>query len=147
MGSKHGDTSALCKLMGTVQSWVDTPLTAAQLQTEDEGGEDAESPPQNGTSFKGHDGSSYDSKLLRAHQVRANLVVTEGNSVLSTDEIDKRVVICMNKLFMDFMRKNYPEVINSAHAKYGSVVRRLSARGAGSRRQMINPLQSTWDDS
>ena len=43
MGSKHGDTSALCKLMGTVQSWVDTPLTAAQLQTEDEGGEDADS--------------------------------------------------------------------------------------------------------
>ena len=28
----------------------------------------------------------------------------------------------MNKDFMKFMRKNYPEIINSAHAKFGSVV-------------------------
>jgi hypothetical protein len=53
----------------------------------------------------------------------ANLVVTEGNSLLSTGEIDKSVVLRMNKIFMEFMRKNYPEVIESVHAKYGSVIR------------------------
>ena len=53
----------------------------------------------------------------------ANLVVTEGNSLLSTDEIDKCVVLRMNKTFMEFMRKNYPEVLNSKHARFGSVVR------------------------
>ena len=52
----------------------------------------------------------------------ANLVVTEGNSLLSTDEIDKCVVLRMNKTFMEFMRKNYPEVLNSKHARFGSVV-------------------------
>ena len=53
----------------------------------------------------------------------ANLVVTEGNSVLSTDEIDKCVVLRMNKVFMEFMRKNYSEVLQFSHAKHGSVVR------------------------
>ena len=53
---------------------------------------------------------------------RANLVVTEGSSLLSQEEIDKLVVLRMNKDFMKFMRKNYPEIINSAHAKFGSVV-------------------------
>ena len=53
----------------------------------------------------------------------ANLVVTEGNSLLSTNEIDKCVVLRMNKAFMEFMRKNYPEVLKSVHAKFGSVVR------------------------
>ena len=53
----------------------------------------------------------------------ANLVVTEGNSLLSTDEIDMLVVLRMNKVFIGFMRQNYPEVIESVHAKYGSVIR------------------------
>ena len=29
----------------------------------------------------------------------------------------------MNKVFMEFMRKNYSEVLQSSHAKHGSVVR------------------------
>ena len=53
----------------------------------------------------------------------ANLVVTEGSSLLSTDEIDMLVVLRMNKVFIGFMRQNYPEVIESVHAKYGSVIR------------------------
>ena len=53
----------------------------------------------------------------------ANLVVTEGNSLLSTDEIDKCVVLRMNKVLIEFMRANDPEVINSVQAKYDSVVR------------------------
>ena len=39
-GGKHGDTAALGKMMGLVQSWVDKPLTDAQIQSEDEGGEE-----------------------------------------------------------------------------------------------------------
>ena len=34
-GGKHEDTSALGKMMGTVQAWVDNPLTAAQIDSED----------------------------------------------------------------------------------------------------------------
>ena len=33
------------------------------------------------------------------------------------------VVLRMNKVFIGFMRQNYPEVIESVHAKYGSVIR------------------------
>ena len=33
-GGKHGDTSALGKMMSTVQRWVDEPLTDAQIQSE-----------------------------------------------------------------------------------------------------------------
>jgi len=33
------------------------------------------------------------------------------------------VVLRMNKVFMGFMRQNYPEVIESVHSKYGSVIR------------------------
>ena len=58
----------------------------------------------------------------------ANLIVTEGNSLLSKEEIDKLTVLRMNKDFMKLMRKNYPEVINSSHAKLGSVVRSEDSR-------------------
>ena len=58
----------------------------------------------------------------------ANLIVTEGNSLLSKEEIDKLTVLRMNKDFMKFMRKNYPEVIDSRHAKFGSVVRPEDSR-------------------
>ena len=38
-GGKHGDTAALGKMMGLVQGWMDKPHTAAQIESEDEGGE------------------------------------------------------------------------------------------------------------
>ena len=41
-GGKHGDTAALGRMMGTLQGWVDNPLTHAQIQMEDEGGEEDE---------------------------------------------------------------------------------------------------------
>ena len=39
-GGKHEDTSALGKMMGTVQAWVDNPLTTKQIESEDEGGQE-----------------------------------------------------------------------------------------------------------
>ena len=39
-GGKHGDTAALGKMMAVVQGWVDQLLTAAQIQSQDEGGEE-----------------------------------------------------------------------------------------------------------
>jgi hypothetical protein len=56
-GGKHGDTSALGKMMATVQGWVDNSLTGAQIQSEDEGGqeedEDDEEESQVGSSGAG----------------------------------------------------------------------------------------------
>ena len=39
-GGKYGDTVAFDKLRDELQGWVEEPLGAEQLQTEDEGGED-----------------------------------------------------------------------------------------------------------
>jgi len=58
------------------------------------------------------------------YSVCASMVVDETNSLLSVDEIDKVTVLRMNKEFMEFMRREYPEVttLNSSHGKYGTVV-------------------------
>jgi hypothetical protein len=37
----------------------------------------------------------------------ANLVLTDGNSLLSPDEINMLVTLRMNRNFMQFMRKNH----------------------------------------
>lgn len=54
----------------------------------------------------------------------AGTVVDEMNSSLSVDEIDKLTVLRMNKEFMEFMRKEYPEVmtLSTSHRAYGTVV-------------------------
>ena len=54
----------------------------------------------------------------------AGEVVDERNSLLSVDEIDKVTVLRMNKEFMEFMRREYPEVatLKTSHGKYGTVV-------------------------
>jgi hypothetical protein len=48
----------------------------------------------------------------------ANLVLTDGNSLLSPDEINMLVTLQMNRNFMQFMREN--------HAKDGQHKRLLS---------------------
>ena len=40
----------------------------------------------------------------------ANQICTDGNSLLATNEISKVVVLCMNRSFIKFMRKNYPHL-------------------------------------
>lgn len=40
----------------------------------------------------------------------ANTVLTDGNTLLSDEEVEMLVVLRMNKSFMEFMRQNYPEV-------------------------------------
>ena len=49
----------------------------------------------------------------------AGEVVDERNSLLSVDEIDKVTVLRMNKEFMEFMRREYPEVatLKTSHGK------------------------------
>ena len=39
-----------------------------------------------------------------------NQVLTKGNSVLATDEINMLVVLRMNRSYMAYMRENHPEV-------------------------------------
>ena len=46
----------------------------------------------------------------------ANIVVTKDNSLLSDDEIDKVVMLRMNRDFMAYMRTNYTEVIHQVCA-------------------------------
>jgi hypothetical protein len=41
----------------------------------------------------------------------ANLILTKGNTLLGDAEIDKLVVLRMNRDFMAFMRKYYPDVV------------------------------------
>ena len=50
----------------------------------------------------------------------AGMVVDMINSTLSVDEIDKLTVLRMNKEFMEFMRKEYPEVVTlkTSHRSY-----------------------------
>ena len=40
----------------------------------------------------------------------ANLVLTEGNTLLDDEEIEMLVILRMNRDFMEFMRTNYPDV-------------------------------------
>ena len=42
--------------------------------------------------------------------------------MLSDDEIDKVVMLRMNRDFMEYMRTYYPEVIKSGHPQYGTVI-------------------------
>ena len=41
----------------------------------------------------------------------ANLVLTKGNTLLDDDEIEKLVILRMNREFMEFMRTEYPEMV------------------------------------
>ena len=52
----------------------------------------------------------------------ANMVCTKENSLLSRDEIDMVVTLRMNKRFMKFMRKEFPNLIKDAHPKFGMPV-------------------------
>mmetsp|Transcript_22571 Transcript_22571/g.56025 ORF Transcript_22571/g.56025 Transcript_22571/m.56025 type:complete len:140 (+) Transcript_22571:1415-1834(+) len=40
----------------------------------------------------------------------ANLILTDGNTLLDDDEIDMCSVLRMNEPFMEFMREHYPKV-------------------------------------
>ena len=52
----------------------------------------------------------------------ANMVCTKENSLLSSAEIDMVVTLRMNKRFMKFMRKEFPNLIKDAHPKFGMPV-------------------------
>ena len=56
--------------------------------------------------------------LPRAFVNGANFILTDGNSLLSPDEINMLVTLRMNRKFMQFMREN--------HAKDGRHKRLLS---------------------
>ena len=45
---------------------------------------------------------------------QANLILTEGNTWLSDEEMEKLVVLRMNRKLMSFMRKHYPNAVGEA---------------------------------
>ena len=49
---------------------------------------------------------SYCERILSC----ANLVMTEGNTLLDSDELEMIVVLRMNKDFMEYMAHHYPDV-------------------------------------
>ena len=51
-----------------------------------------------------------------------NLVVTEGNSVLGPDLVEKVVMLRMNQGFTEMMRREYPQALNLKYPKLGTVV-------------------------
>ena len=80
-------------------------------------------------------------------------MVDERNSLLSVDEIDKVTVLRMNEEFMEFMRREYPEVVTlkTSHGKYGTVVTMDHAEedkvdGEGVDAHWLSPMRLTWVD-
>jgi len=64
------------------------------------------------TCFKGSIGSLLASSFCERINSCANQVLTLGNTRLSDDEMEKLVMCRMNRDFMVFMHKNYPQVAN-----------------------------------
>ena len=52
----------------------------------------------------------------------SNLVVTEGNSVLGPELVDKVLVLRMNQGFIEFMRREYPQASTLKYPKVGSIL-------------------------
>ena len=53
----------------------------------------------------------------------ANMVLTEGNTLLGDEELSMLVVLRMNRQFMDFMRTHYYEELKGAFSKVADAVR------------------------
>ena len=66
--------------------------------------------PKMATSSKGSIGCVLASSFCERINSCANAVVTEGNTLLSDDEMELLVMLRMNKGFMEFMRTYYPHV-------------------------------------
>ena len=52
----------------------------------------------------------------------SNLVVTEGNSVLGPDLVEKVVMLRMNQGFIEMMRREYPHALTLKYPKLGTIV-------------------------
>ena len=66
--------------------------------------------------------ATLDSSFCERVNSCANMVCTKENSLLSRAEIDMVVTLRMNKRFMKFMRKEFPNLIKDAHPKFGMPV-------------------------
>jgi len=65
---------------------------------------------QDGHLFQGSIGSLLASSFCERINSCGNQVLTLGNTLLGDGEMEKLVMFCMNRDFMVFMRKNYPQV-------------------------------------
>ena len=52
----------------------------------------------------------------------SNLVVTEGNSVLGPELVEKVVMLRMNQGFIEMMRREYPEALALKYPEVGTIV-------------------------
>jgi len=68
--------------------------------------------PKMATCSKGSIGSLLVSSFCERINSCANQVLTLGSILLGDGEMEKLVMCRMNRYFMAFMRKNYPQVAN-----------------------------------
>ena len=66
--------------------------------------------PKMATCSKGSTGSLLASSFRERINCCANQILTSSNILLGDDEMEKLVMCRMNRDFMVFMRKNYPQV-------------------------------------
>ena len=124
-GGRSADPQRLASFLASTRDWgkeQDGPLEADQFESEGEPVDD-ESQWMIMAS-KGMMCALMASSFCERINSCAVEVVDERNTLLSQDEIDKVTVLRMNKEFMEFMRKEYPEVmtLSTSHRAYGTVV-------------------------
>jgi len=66
--------------------------------------------PKMATCSKGSIGSLLASGFCERINPCAHQILTLGNTLLGDGEMEKLVICCMNRDFIVFMRKNYPQV-------------------------------------
>ena len=78
--------------------------------------------PKMATCCKGSIGSLLASSFCERINSCANQVLNTGNTLLGDDEMEKLVMLRMNKDFMDFMRHEYPRVADEQFNDFGTVL-------------------------
>ena len=77
--------------------------------------------PKMASSSRGSIGYLLASSFCERINSCANAVLTEGNTMLSDDEMELLVMLRMNKDFMEFMRTHYPHVASESF-KFGTIL-------------------------
>ena len=74
--------------------------------------------------------------------IRANQMVTEGNTLLSNKEMEMVVMLCMNESFIIFMRKEHPHVPKKQFSSFGTVIKYRGRHGC--RIRVDKPRTEYW---
>ena len=105
------------------QLWeVDMGVIMREIKEEDKQGTLFGYLPKMAMASKGCIGALMASSFCERINSQANLILTEGNTWLSDEEMEKLVVLRMNRKFMSFMRKYYPNAVGEAVPSMGTLL-------------------------